>query len=170
MRRGTGNRPPNAKDDQAETERVKRRERAWRLRIEHGLSIRQIAAKLGVGLGTAQRDLEAARAECKPENVDELREEASAALLVVRRSMLKLAKRGDPQAASAAIKAIAEHAKLNGLHAPEKRELTGKDGAPLSLDVTASPERAREIFADVFGTKVAETLPDAGTTVRSKTE
>ena len=152
MRRGRGNRNSTVADDRAEIERAKRRAEIFRLRISEGMTQIQIAEQLGISQSVVSIELARIREEWKPENVDELREIANARLNKIWRSLERQLK--DPQAASAAIKAIAEHAKLNGLHAPVKTEVMGS----VSLNA-ASPDEARKIFAEVFGPKVAESLP-----------
>lgn len=60
---------------------------------------------------------------------------------------------GDPTAVQAAVKIIERQCKIQGLDAPERKELTGKDGAPL-LDVAAmTDEQLRAIVAGIVPSK-----------------
>jgi transcriptional regulator with XRE-family HTH domain len=134
-RRGRGNRKKiTAADDQAEHGWKERRAEIMRLRIGEGLTQMQIAERLGMHQSQVAKELGRIREEWKPENVDELREIANARLDKVWRSLQPGLDEGDAQAANAATKVIAEHAKLNGLHAPVKTELTG------TIDVKAAQD------------------------------
>jgi hypothetical protein len=43
--------------------------------------------------------------------------------------------KGHPRSIEVALRVFDQEANLNGLHAATKRELTGKDGGPLTMDI-----------------------------------
>jgi hypothetical protein len=135
MRRGAGRRQPNAKDDAADVARVDRRSEALRLRVS-GHSFRAIARLLGVSVRQAHVDFQQAVAERPLENVEELRAMGNEALEAVLEGHLSAARKGDDKSAQVVIKAVAQHAKINGYEAPKKLEMTGKDGGPLETRST----------------------------------
>ena len=57
-------------------------------------------------------------------------------------------------------------AKYLGLDAPEKKELTGPDGKPITVSVDAAPTvaKARERMAAVFGSVTPGAAADAAST------
>ena len=130
-RRGVGKRQRNAGDDAAEQARKARRTEAWRLRYEEGLDYHAIKDRLGVSLGTVANDLAAMRAE--PADVSAYQALANARLEPVMDVMRDKALTGDTQAANALAGLQAQHAKINGYLAPEKRELSGPNGGPIDI-------------------------------------
>lgn len=137
-----------------------RRKQAYKLRID-GLSYRQIAEELGVSVGTAYSDiialfertkeqsdemvqadrqvqvarLEAAVAEVMPMiradvSLDALAEDLDLEKLAEFASLKKL----KLEAVDRLVKLDARIAKLLGLEAPVKKEISGPEGAPIEVD------------------------------------
>ena len=132
-RRGVGNRKRNAADDKAEAERQKRRDDAWRIRVSEGLSTPKIAERLGVSDETIRKDLELAREEHKPADLEELQAFVAGELRAALTGLRDAVASGNPQAVSAQVKALDAFCKLHGLYAPEKRELSGPNGGPIDI-------------------------------------
>lgn len=59
---------------------------------------------------------------------------------------------GDPQAINALVRVLDRRAKLLGIDAPARSEVTGKDGAPLVEEAT--PQRIRDVMRTRFGGNV----------------
>lgn len=136
-RRGVGNRKHNAKDDAAEAMRAERREKCVRLRGA-GYHWREVAQELGYCTHVeAMRDFKRAILERPHKAVDEYRAEADAVLADIIATYHKLAVQGDEKAAQVVIKAIATNARIQGFDAPQKTELTGKDGGPMQVENAA---------------------------------
>jgi len=124
-RRGPGNRPQNAADNAAEAARQARRDEAWRMSAIDGLTQQQIADHFKVDVSTICRDLHRARVEHRPKDLAERVAQSAARLEHIYDSLRAGVDSGDPQSCAAAIKAIDVHAKLLGMHAPERKELSG---------------------------------------------
>jgi hypothetical protein len=162
-KRAAGGRRRNqrtAKDDAAESKWAVRREECVRLRSS-GYTWSQVAKRLGYcDPGNAYRDFKKAVLERPAEAVDEMRARSNEALDVVMSGHLEKARNGDARSADVVIKAIAQHARLNGYEAPQKHELAGKDGGP----IVTSDARA-ELLAKLTGLAtgvVATGAPSAG--------
>lgn len=135
-----------------------RRSKAWLLRVK-GKTVRQIATELGVSVGTAHSDLAAVMERTRSESDD--RAETHRALSLARldraldtieealRAQVPAKDPENPDSASAdhdmRLKAIAgllkleeRRAKLLGLDAPTKQEVSGPEGAPIPVDARSS--------------------------------
>lgn len=125
-----------------------RRDEVWELRV-NGDTVREIAAKLKVSVGTVHNDLSAVRAELDENN--KYRAEAERAVGASRLDKVAKAllaaiaapsfdKDGNLDAGALATVANAvarveeRRAKLLGLDAATKTELTGAEGGPLKVD------------------------------------
>jgi AcrR family transcriptional regulator len=107
-----------------------RRHEALELR-KHGLSMREIAKRLGVGVATIHEDIRQALASAIAENVKEaesLRTLEIERLDMYLSSMEKKLREGDTAAITVALRIAEQRAKLLGLNAPERREITGDNG------------------------------------------
>lgn len=122
-----------------------RRNRAleWRRR---GLTIRQIAARLECSVGRAHQLIEEAIAAIPRENAEAVRmmelERIDRMLRGLWRPSLVDVKGnlirggaldGEPKAVAASVKLMERRARLLGLDAPVKQEISGKDGGPIEL-------------------------------------
>jgi hypothetical protein len=112
-----------------------RRARAFSLR-RAGASYRAIAQQLSVSLATAYDDVNA--------ELMELREQTKADAEAVREIELHrcdemilglwpAVRRGDPKSVMAAVRVSERRAKLLGIDAPSKQEVTGAAGGPLQV-------------------------------------
>lgn len=154
------------------------RAEALRLRIT-GKTIRQIAEELGKSTGAVHKAITEEIAAIPAEAVNDLREVEGARLDADEARLGELIEAhmdhatseitmgagempgsGADKAADVVVKAIAQRtqirdrrAKLFGLNAPVKTELTGKDGAHLAIDVTQLTDEQIERIArgDVTG-------------------
>lgn len=132
------------KDDEI----LNRRNKVWEMRV-NGYTVREIAAAVGMSVGCIHKDIAAVRAELDHEN--KYRAEAERAIGASRldkvaRALLTVVaavpfdKDGNVDAGALATVANAvarveeRRAKLLGLDAATKTELTGADGGPLKID------------------------------------
>lgn len=119
------------------------RARALQMHID-GFPMREIAAKVGKAVSTVHEGITAELAEItrpaaeKLQAIkDEQRAIAAARLEVVVRGSLGAARRGDPEAAHVIIAAVRQHAKLFGLDAPARTEVSGPSQGPIHFDLSA---------------------------------
>lgn len=125
-----------------------------------GTEYRAIAAQLGVSLSTAHGlvHTEMARvAELNRGKAEELREIELAKLDAIERDMRPRSERGDANAAGVLVRVSVQRAKLCGLEAAQKHEITGANGGPLAIeDARAALAKA---FAGVAGQSDPESAP-----------
>ncbi|PPE69491.1 hypothetical protein C1702_11145 [Caldimonas thermodepolymerans] len=110
-----------------------RRLQALELR-KQGKNFEEIAAALGITKSAAWQLVDGALRDYNnavKESVDELRQVTLLQLDDMLANWLPIARAGDDKAAGIVLKTLGERAKLMGLYAPTKTELTGKDGGPL---------------------------------------
>lgn len=114
---------------------------------KQGLGFEEIGKALGISKPAAWQLVDGALkdyGEAVKESADELRQVTLMQLDGLLYEWLPIAKQGDDKAAGVVLKTIAERSKLMGLYAPQKTELTGKDGGPLqSIAATASVDLAK---------------------------
>lgn len=162
-RRGPGNRRRNAADDAAEAARQKRRDEVWRLRTVEGLSHQRIAQRVGVSVGTVENDIQRAREEHRPPDADELAAYVRAELQRAVKGLRRAVDKGSASAVQAHVKALDAFAKLHGLYAPTKSELSGPGGGP--VDIRAAQDellgRLSRIAAG-SGSSAGDPKPDGG--------
>jgi len=99
-----------------------------------GASMRQIAKTLHVAVSTAHRDLWQALDELAKEQRDKAEPLRQLELERLDRYVLALdgaISQGDPRAIAAAVRIMERRARLFGLDAVTKHEVTGRDGEPL---------------------------------------
>lgn len=116
-----------------QTKRVNAHEdrlRALELR-QQGLSYRAIGAEIGKSSSQAHKYVARALQETTAEAVDDLRRLEGERLDKLQNSLWQEAISGNHGAVDRVLRVMERRAKLLGLDAPEKRELTGKDGEPL---------------------------------------
>ena len=145
------------KDPKLEAEIELRRTKAIEMRVE-GFSYREIAKELGVSVATAFNDVEAVIERNKQEaneNADKARRIAIQRIDVAVRGLMPDVRAGNARSAEVMAKLEERRAKLVGLDAPEKRELTGAEGAPL----IASPEAAARAVRELFGQHASQAEP-----------
>jgi transposase len=144
-----------------------RRAEAIKLRVR-GKTIREIAQELGVGVATAHDDVRTAMGEMAKEAEENVAEQRGLELhrleraLEVVEKVLTSAPMADEGGDELQLKALDrlvkiqdQRAKLLGLYAPEKRELSGTLGVG-----DASPAAAAELVRKKFGGHAAR--PDSG--------
>lgn len=124
----------------AALERAENQAKALELR-RMGLGFEEIGAKLSISTPTAfryvSRGLAAARAQVAA-SADELRAEEISRLDGMLAALWPRARRGEAQAIDRVLKIMERRARMLGLDAPERRELTGKDGGPIRSAVDMS--------------------------------
>jgi len=136
-----GGRPTTADQDRI----ALRRAEAVKLRAK-GKGFQEIADTLGIGLATAHLDVRTAMAEIADEAQEYIQAERGTELARLERALSVVeavltsaptAEDGDElqlKALDRLVKIQDQRAKLLGLYAPEKKELTGADGAPIAID------------------------------------
>lgn len=105
--------------------------RALELR-QQGWSYRQIAADIGKSPSMAHKYVARALQETTAEAVDDLRLLEGERLDAAQAAIWPMVMAGDIAALNGFIRLSERRAKLLGLDAPSKQELTGKDGEPLN--------------------------------------
>ena len=113
-------------------------------------SYRRIAAALGCSHQTVKNYLRRALADLQREQKDVFAHAVaieSARLDKVQEAFWERAARGDVGAANLLLKVVARRCRLLGLDAPERRELTGKDGGPVEFAELSHEERLRRLAA-----------------------
>lgn len=145
---GSGSRSTSRKRNATGTERkaprkhrknlevATRRELVMRLRVE-GYSIREISARVGVGIGQVHRDIEAlldeARTHANEDAERHLRLSLERLDLAIKGLMGKV-KKGDARASDTLVRLEERRAKLLGLDAASRVEHSGPQGAPITVD------------------------------------
>lgn len=135
-----------AKQKAKELEIEIRREKVAKLKLA-GISLRQIAQELGCALGTVHSDLEAVLARTVDTADEHIRMERDVSLgrcEVALRAIWPRICRGDVEAINAFVRLDQRRAKLLGLDAPAKQELSGPDGGPIPLATQTSLEQKLE--------------------------
>ena len=118
-----------------------RRDNVWERRVK-GETVREIAAAIKVSVGTVQSDLDAVRSELDENNKTraEIERAVGASRLdkAARMLLSSVDATVDPGELSTLSNALARieerRAKLLGLDAATKTELTGAEGGPLQID------------------------------------
>jgi len=122
---------PRGKASVTGAAKARRAKSALELRIE-GLSVEQIAQRLGVAHSTVSLDLSHALGDLAEANKGKSAEFVELEVARCDELIRALwARRKDPSFAEKILKAIDRKAKLLGIDAPKRSELTGKDGGPL---------------------------------------
>jgi hypothetical protein len=126
--------PSSAKTDEI----LGRRDEVWELRV-NGDTVREIATKLKVSVGTVHNDLAAVRAEAeRAVGASRLDKVAKALLAAIAAPSFDEDGNLDAGALATIANAVARieerRAKLLGLDAATKTELTGAEGGPLKVD------------------------------------
>lgn len=115
----------NRNNDKKQLDAKEWRERAIRLRRQ-GFTIREIASKVERSASVVHDALDAARKAVPVEDVEALREQQADEIRTLKRKWRDAAHTGDKDAADVYLKACAREAKLLGLDAPIKTELSGE--------------------------------------------
>lgn len=114
-----------------------RRAKVVFLRVR-GHSIRDIAAKLGVSVGTIHDDLTEVLVRAREDSTEKMkaeRETSVARLELAIEKIMPQVLRGGLDAADRLVRLEQRLAKLKGTDAPTKTELSGPDGAPIPVSV-----------------------------------
>lgn len=101
-------------------------------------SFTAIAEQLGVSIATISRDVKAIEAQWQAEAVQDISAAKGRDLRRTERmigAMWTKALAGDERSAKMVLDLMQHRAKLLGLNAPEKRELTGMEGEPLVIQI-----------------------------------
>lgn len=116
------------------------RAKVWALRLQ-GHAVRAIAQQLGCGVATAMRainstldELQAARHEAAREAIALGLERLDSALVAVT----PLVQQGDLEAVDRLVKIEARRAKMLGVDAPDRTEVSGPEGAPIAVEAKTS--------------------------------
>lgn len=117
-----------------------RRNKVWTMRVD-GMTVREIAEEVGRSIGTVQADLDAIRAELDEStkfHAETDRAIAAERLDKVARKLIAGIDLVDvpdlPSLANAIARIEERKARLLGLDAASKTELTGAEGGPLQVD------------------------------------
>lgn len=121
-------------DDRAAWERQERTRKALGMRLA-GAEFREIAEVLGVSATTVHSDVHRALAEIPAGEADELRRLEVSRLDRLQRAVWTTALGGDLGAVDRALRIIDRRAKLLGLDAPQRMEVSGGD---IDLDSTVA--------------------------------
>jgi vacuolar-type H+-ATPase subunit H len=111
----------------------------------------EIAHALGIGVATAHRHVQSALAESRAQisaEADELRSEELSRLDAMTAGLWPRARKGEAAAVDRMLKIMERRAKLLGLDAPERRELSGAGGGPIQA-VGMSADEFRAIAAEI---------------------
>lgn len=114
---------------------AERRAKAFSLR-KAGASYRQIAQQMAVSLNTAYADIQAELLELREQTKTDAADVRDMELQRCDEMILGLwpaVRRGDPKSVMAAVRVSERRAKLLGIDAPSKQELTGAGGGPLEV-------------------------------------
>lgn len=131
-----------------------------------GVEYRKIAAQLGVALSTAHSLVHSEMervAELNRGKAEELREIEAAKLDAIERDMRPRSERGDAQAAAVLVRVVAQRAKLYGLEAAQKHEISGPDGGPISIDGARAvvAERLAKLTGEALAGATPATAPES---------
>lgn len=116
-----------------------------------GKGFAEIAAALGIGKSQAHRLVVAGMEDARQQiaaSADDLRVEEVSRLDGMLAGLWPTARKGGVAAVDRVLKIMERRAKLLGLDAPERRELTGRGGAPIESVSMTADEFAR-IAAEV---------------------
>ena len=118
--------------------------RALALKLHHEcVPMREIAKRVSKALSTVHEGIEAElaaitapAAEAVAQRREREREDDLARLAIVIRGSIRKAAKGNEAAAHVVVSAIRQRAKLLGLEAPTKTELSGSNGGPIVFDLS----------------------------------
>lgn len=142
----------------------KRRAKCLELRAS-GLSLRAIAAKVGMAHSSVAEAIEAELDELTKEPAEKLRTVELARLDRLLKAMWAKAMKGDVHRVDRCLRIMERRAKLLGLDAPTKQEHTGKDGAelfgkePAKMSLAEMQAEMRQLAQDAQAT-TGNRLPD----------
>jgi hypothetical protein len=116
-----------------------RQEQAWAARLA-GATYVDIGRALGVSRQRAQQLCTAAMKERMPstEDVEAYRQQEAERIDRLHRAVWKQAIDGNHGAIDRVLRLSERRARLLGLDAPQRQEITGADGGPLEIDVGAA--------------------------------
>jgi hypothetical protein len=116
-------------------EAVERHREALELRAL-GKTLEQIADKLGYASASgASKAIDSALQRTLQEPADTVRSLELRRLDIMLEATMPAAMRGIPQAVDRVLKIMERRAKLLGLDAPQKQEITGAGGGPVAIDL-----------------------------------
>lgn len=121
---------------QRQQEILERRREVARLRLSGVRDQREVAARLDVSVGTINGDFKAINEQWAQETTMDVDAEKQIDLARIDALIVALwdkARDGDERAIAQVLNLMQHRAKLLGLNAPEKRELSGDENAPLTV-------------------------------------
>ena len=130
----TAGEPRRGKTSSQAIDRAERRDKAVRLRRE-GLTLREIAARLGISPATAHEDISRALADIPAESVEELRTVWGERLEAATAVVMPQVEAGDLDAVDRLVRLTDRAAKLYGLDAPANIQVQSAQ-AEVDLDAT----------------------------------
>lgn len=136
---------------------AQRTKEALALRSE-GLGFEEIGARLGITRQGAVKAYDRAMAELKADTEDLAQHNLELELLRLDdmlKAIMPLATAGELPHIATALKIAEQRAKLLGLYAPTKSELTGKNGQPL-IHTELSQEQVRRMAQEVLNATSTE--------------
>lgn len=119
-------------------ESAHRRIEALRLRM-NGYTLKEIAEKLGCGIANVDMLIKrqvAYNAFYDQQDIDSLRKLDNEETSLLLEALAPGIDRGDPKSIAVANQIQQHRAKILGLNAPQKQELTGKNGSPIQVQST----------------------------------
>lgn len=134
----------SAKQCAAELAVEKRRERACDLRLS-GMSVRQIAAELKCSIGTVHNDISAVLERTRDAAGDAIERDRRLSLGrldVAIKALWPKVQAGDGESIRELVRLEQRRAKLLGLDAADKHEVSGPGGAGIPIDMTAKASLA----------------------------
>ena len=144
--------PPRKGQSEAAAER-----RVWSLDLrKKGYSYREIGRELGISEAQAHRDVHRMLdhlCEIERDTAEKIRRMEIMRLDSMLRGLWTSVEDGDPQAVTASLKVSERRAKLLGLDAPSRQELTGRDGGPLAtanVDLTKLSDEDLATLAQIL--------------------
>lgn len=151
-----GGRPPG-RAIATETAVKIRQNKAIDLRVK-GYTVREIAAELGISKSQAFTDVQAVLGELAAETMEAAEQERNVAMEQISqgiRAVLPFVLEGDPKAIQAFAKLDERRAKYMGNESAAKHEVSGPQGAPITVD-------ARDSLIERIAGMVGRSIASAG--------
>lgn len=137
---------------------AKKRDEALAYRLQ-GYTYAEIGEAMHCSRPHALRLVEAAMAAIPAENVEQLRVMEAQRLDRLQAAHFASAIEGDFNATTIVLRIMERRARLLGLDAPQRSEVTGKNGGPIEHEAPISAEAARATLAEALA-KAGLVTPD----------
>jgi AraC-like DNA-binding protein len=141
------------KIEQRRAEVAKLRVKAW--------TLKEIADHFGVSIGLIHSDLVAVTARTKGQANEAIQIERAMSLArndVATKAIMGSVETGDVAAIDRLVKLDDRRAKILGLDAPQRGELSGPGGGPLEVEV--NPATAARLVREAFGERASQAAPE----------